>query len=281
MSIDIIHQRLNSYPFVSPQEEINALKEIYQEIALAGLARGDFFKLAAFQGETALRIVHGLKRFSEDLDFILMHPMSTLPLDAYLETMRLEFQSFGILPEIKSRGSADGNVKKAFLKDDSYIGILELKHPRKRSDQQKLTIKIEIDTSPPEGSLYEAASLSFPYPFPVMLQDLPSLFASKLHAILCRRYEKGRDWFDFLWYLEKNVSFNEIFLKSALEQFGPYAQKDISSSKAWLREALKDKIEETDWDKARKDIENFLNPGDRRFVAHWSKELFLSQLKKL
>lgn len=281
MTITIIQERLKTYKLQSKQEELNALKEIYQEIALAGLARSNFFKLAAFQGGTALRIVHQLKRFSEDLDFVLLNESSTFRWQSYLKAIEVEFSSFGVKLEIKERAEAKGAIKTAFLKEDSFARILELTYDRLPSDEQKITIKLEVDVRPPAGSRFEDVFLTYPYPFPILIQDLPSLFASKCHALLCRHYVKGRDWFDFLWYLSRNIQVNYTLLKNALYQSGPYKEKDISYSKEWLQEALKEKASSLDWQIVRRDVENFLFADERRFVENWNKELFQQQIRKI
>jgi predicted nucleotidyltransferase component of viral defense system len=281
MSLTIIEQRLKTYQALSKQEELSALKEIYQEIALAGLARSDFFKIAAFQGDTALRIVYQLKRFSEDLDFMLLKASTHFQWQSYLKAIELEFNSFGIEIEIKDRADAKGVVKMAFLKEDSFAKIFELTYDRLSSDEQKIIIKLEIDTTPPEGSFFEDVFLTYPYPFSILIQDFPSLFASKCHAILCRKYDKGRDWFDFLWYLSRNIPVNYLLLKNALYQTGPYKGKDIPYSKKWVHEEFKKKIASVDWKIAKRDVENFLRMKERKFVENWSEEFFLKQVDKI
>lgn len=281
MTITIIQERLKTYSPLSKQEELNALKEIYQEIALAGLARSNFFKLAAFQGGTALRIVHQLKRFSEDLDFTLLEPSESFQWRNFLKAIEVEFNSFGVKLEIKDRADAKGAIKTAFLKEDSFARILELTYDRLPSDSQKITIKLEIDTRPPEGSDFENTFLIYPYPFSILIQDFPSLFAGKCHALLCRKYEKGRDWFDFLWYLSKKTAINSLLLKNSLYQLGSYKGMDIPFNQKWLREEFEKKINSMDWKVARRDVENFLRPEDRKFVENWGKELFLQQIEKI
>jgi len=277
----IIQDRLKSYTPRSKQEELSALKEIYQEIALAGLARSDFFKIAAFQGGTALRIIHQLKRFSEDLDFLLLQPSQAFQWNSYLKAIELEFNSFGVNLEVKDRSDAKGVIKTEFLKEDSFARILELTYDRLPSDERKITIKLEIDTAPPEGSNFENAFLTYPYPFSILAQDPPSLFASKCHALLCRKYEKGRDWFDFLWYLSRKTPINYLLLKNALFQSGPYKAQEIPYSKKWLYEEFEKKVSILDWKAARRDIENFLHLEERKFVENWSKELFQNQIEKI
>lgn len=281
MTITIIQERLKVYKPLSKQEEINALKEIYQEIALAGLARSDFFKIAGFQGGTALRIIHQLRRFSEDLDFILLKPSKSFQWQPFLKAIELEFNSFGVKLEIKERVDAKGAVKTPFLKEDSFARILELTYNRLPSDEQKIMIKLEIDTLPPEGSQFENAFLTYPYPFSILMQDLPSLFASKCHALFCRKYEKGRDWFDFLWYLSRNTPVNSLFLKNALYQSGPYKKLEIPFNKDWVHKEFEKKISSLDWKAARRDVENLLRKEERKMVENWTKEFFLKQIEKI
>lgn len=280
MTITIIQERLRSYSSRSKQEELNALKEIYQEIALAGLARSDFFKHAAFQGGTALRIVHQLRRFSEDLDFVLLKSQK-FRWTPYLNAIEMEFASFGIKLQVKERDQAKGVIKTAFLKEDSFARILELSYDRLPSDEQKITIKLEIDTNPPEGSNYQTAYLTYPYPFSILVQDLPSLFATKCHALLCRKYEKGRDWFDFLWYLTRKTPINALLLEKALHQAGPYQNLVLPYSKKWLQNEFEKKIASFNWQAARRDVEAFLLPEDKKFVENWNQQLFLSQIDKM
>src|SRR3989344_2253098 len=221
MSLDIIQERLEAYKCQSKNEELHAVKEIAQEIALAGLARTDFFKHAAFQGGTCLRICHGLPRFSEDLDFILMKGGSfSWPL--YLQQLPTEFSVYGLHLDIHDRSEAKGNVKWAFLKENSFGRVLSFQYPRRVSDTQVIRIKLEIDTNPPLGSQFESKIVTFPFPYSVITQDLPSLFAGKCHALLCRPYVKGRDWYDFLWFISHRVSVDIELLKTAVKQIGPW-----------------------------------------------------------
>lgn len=281
MTKTIIQERLKSYAARTKQEELSALKEIYQEIALSGLARSDFFKIAAFQGGTALRIVHQLKRFSEDLDFLTLNPYELFKWEGYLKAITLEFESFGVNLEIKNRAEATGAVKTAFLKEDSFARVLELTYDRLPSDEQKIIVKLEIDTIPPQGSGYANAFLTYPYPFSILVQDLPSLFASKCHAILCRKYDKGRDWFDFLWYLSRKTPINFTFLKNALHQSGPFKGNNIPNDRNWLQDQLEKKVFSIDWKAARRDVENFLRAEERKYVENWSYELFQNQIKQI
>lgn len=131
------------------------------------------------------------------------------------------------------------------------------------------------------SSIFENAFLTYPYPFSILIQNFPSLFASKCHALLCRKYEKGRDWFDFLWYLLRRTPINYLLLKNALYQAGPYKEQKIPYSKKWLYEEFEKKVSALDWKSAKRDVENFLRPEERKFVENWSRELFQKQIEKV
>ncbi len=281
MTIDIINDRLKAYAIVTKQAELNALKEISQEIALAGLARAGFFKHALFQGGTCLRIIHELKRFSEDLEFILNEPDQSFKWEPYLIGIKTEFEAFGLSLSVIDRAKASDTVKKAFLKESSFGKVLNLHYERARSDIQTINIKLEIDTNPPAGSVPETHVLDFPYPLPIISQDLPSLFSGKCHALLCRKYIKGRDWFDFIWYIQHKIHPNYTLLKNALEQSGPYQNQAINISPEWLTNELAKKIKSLNWDVVAKDVKKFLPSDFIHTLDAWNKDLFLGLLRKL
>lgn len=281
MAIDIIQDRLKNYDLRSKQAEENAIKEICQEVTLAGLSRANFFKIALFQGGTCLRIMHGLQRFSEDLDFILLSADHQFHWDSYLQAIKIEFEAFGLSLEVADRSEADNTIKKAFLKESSFGKVLSLSYPRSVSDKQKILIKLEIDTNPPHGSISETHYLDYPYPFPVVTQDTSSLFAGKCHALLCREYVKGRDWFDFIWYLQKGHQVNYALLKNALEQCGPFQGKNIDISASWLIPALEKKINSIDWTLAKEDVIKFIPENFIHTVGNWNNVLFLALLSKI
>ncbi len=280
MTIDIINERLKTYTIVTKQSELNAIKEISQEIALAGLARSGFFKHAVFQGGTCLRIIHGLNRFSEDLDFILNKADITFNWEPYLAAIKTEFEAFGLSLSVIDRSKATGPVKKAFLKEKSFGKVLNLHYERTRTDTQNITIKLEIDTNPPVGSVSETHVLDYPYPLSLTTQDRPSLFAGKCHALLCRNYVKGRDWYDFIWYIQQKIKPNFIFLENALKQFGPYQGQKINVEKKWLSQELAKKIESLNWQVVANDVKKFLPNNVTHSVDNWNKDLFLALLKK-
>jgi len=263
---------------VADQEQ--ALREITQEVALAALARTDFFKFAAFQGGTCLRIFYGINRFSEDFDFLLKEPGQDFDLDPYLKSLSDELDAYGYKLETTDRSKAESTVKKAFIKDDSIGRILQLNHLRADRSMRKIRIKLEIDTNPPEGSNYEINYLDFPFVSSVTIQDLPSLFAGKIHALLCREYTKGRDWYDFIWYTGRDVDINYQFLASALKQQGPWQGQELKVDKGWSIKTLHERICSLDWQEAKDDIRRFVRQNELASLELWGKELFLDRLDK-
>ena len=278
MSTKIIQDRLDSYQCSTAIEEEQALREITQEVALAALGRTDFFKYAAFQGGTCLRIFYGTNRFSEDFDFLLKEPDQNFNLDTYLKTLSIELEAYGYKLETTDRSKADSTVKKAFIKDNSIGKVLQLNHLRADRSMRKIRIKLEIDTNPPEASNYEIKYLDFPFVSSVTTQDLPSLFAGKIHALLCREYTKGRDWYDFIWYAGRSVEINYRFLASALKQQGPWQRQELKVDKEWTIQALYEKICSLDWQEAKDDIRRFVRQNELASLALWTKELFLDRL---
>ncbi|NOY76207.1 MAG: nucleotidyl transferase AbiEii/AbiGii toxin family protein [Kiritimatiellaeota bacterium] len=281
MSIEIVQERLNSYNCRSSLEEEHALREISQEIVLAALARTDFFKHAVFQGGTCLRIFYSLNRFSEDLDFILKNPDTAFTLEAYYNSLVEELSSFGYQLRIQNRSTAESAVKKAFLKENSMGNLLQLTHLKSDRSVKKLKIKLEVDTNPPANSQFEAKYYDFPFAFSAALQNLPSLFAGKLHALLCRQYIKGRDWYDFAWYISRKTTINYQFLAAALNQNGPWAGKSLRIDLDWCVAALKSKVETISWEVAKNDVKRFIRQTELPSIDIWGKEYFLDCIERL
>ena len=280
MSTKIIQDRLDSYQCKTALEEEQALREITQEVALAALGRTDFFKFAAFQGGTCLRIFYGTNRFSEDFDFLLKEHDQDFMLDPYLKSLSIELEAYGYRLETTDRTKADSAVKKAFIKDHSIGKVLQLNHLRADRSMRKIRIKLEVDTNPPEKSNYEIKYLDFPFVSSVTIQDLPSLFAGKIHALLCREYIKGRDWYDFIWYVGRGVDINYRFLASALKQQGPWQGQELKVAKEWTIKALHEKICSLDWQEAKDDIRRFVRQNELASLDLWGKDLFLDLLNK-
>ena len=176
------------------------------------------------------------------------------------------------------KSKADSTIKKAFLKDDSIIRILDLKFLKNigsRQTPRKLRIKLEVDSHPPSGATYESHSLSFPFPSSVTVFDLPSAFAGKMHALLCHEYVKGRDWYDFIWYCGARVKINHELLSSAIDQNGPWAGLHIKTSDAWVQVELKKAISRLDWKKAREDVEPFIHEAELGSLQYFTSEYFM------
>jgi len=278
--IELIQKRLKEYNAGNAIEEEQAIKEIIQEIALFALSKAGFFEVAAFQGGTSLRILHGLPRFSEDLDFILKEPAADFDWSRYLEKVLDSLEEFGLKTEVKDKSRMDQRVKKAVIKDNSISKQLDLSFYRGR-EGQKQTIKLEIDVNPPLGSEFEYTYKDFPVDYEVCHQDLSSNFSLKIHALLCRPYLKGRDWFDFNWYIKNGVKSNLPLLQAALIQWGSWEGQDLNIDEAWVRDELVGKISSINWKEAATDVERFLNPIERETLSLWSERFFTQKTNQL
>jgi len=279
--IDLIKERLRRYAAVNPLEEENAVKEILQEIALYALWRGDFFNVALFQGGTSLRILHGLPRFSEDLDFLLRAPDPKFDWSPYLSALTQVAAEFGVKLEAQPPARMDKAIHAALLKNDSIANQLDLSFAG-QGPRKTIRIKLEIDVNPPLGSGEATSFLDFPLDYEVRHQDLQSNFALKIHALLCRGFLKGRDWFDFSWYVSRDVVPNLALLRNALIQKGPWeGDTTISVDIGWLKAALSSTIAKIDWKEAGDDVARFLRPAELRSVELWSERFFMAKLEKL
>lgn len=278
--IDLIQKRLAEYNPSGPTDEENALKEIVQEIVLFALWRADFFEVAAFQGGTSLRILHGLNRFSENIDFILREPNPGFQWQPYLENIAETCEEFGIAPEVLDKQRMDNNVKAALIKDTSIANQLNLRFYNQQRGK-KLTIKLEVDANPPTGSGFGYTYLSFPVDYEVCHQDLNSNFSLKMHALLCRPYLKGRDWYDFNWYIAQGITPTIELLKNALMQYGAWQGQDVNVDRAWLVNALRDKMTSIDWRDAAADVARFLKPIEQKSLQLWSERFYLHKLEQL
>ncbi len=279
MNIPIIQNKLLSYESKTIDDQQNALKEIAQEIALMSLSRANFFKIATFQGGTCLRILYGLERFSEDLDFILDYPDINFAWDSFIINMQEDFKTYGFSLELQKNNNEKTAVKKTLLKAHSTGGVLIIKDLR--TNIPKLKIKLEIDTNPPEGSQFDIKYCDFPLPFSIKTQNLPSLFTGKCHALLCRGHLKGRDWYDFSWYIARKTPINFPFLTNAINQTVSWEKQNIKLTKEWLIKQLKKIIHEINWNTAKQDVSRFLRAHEQPTLSLWSEEFFLSRLDKL
>jgi Nucleotidyl transferase AbiEii toxin, Type IV TA system len=279
--IELIQKKFREYRATNPVEEEHAVKEIIQEIALYALWRGDFFNVALFQGGTSLRILHRLPRFSEDLDFMLRSPNPEFDWTPYLKILVEVFAQFGLKLDAQPRERMDSPVREAVLKNDSIASQLDLTFAG-TGQRRTIKIKLEIDTNPPPQSGEASTFLDFPADHEVRHQDLPSNFALKIHALLCRGYLKGRDWFDFSWYVANGVSPNLPHLQAALIQAGPWtAHDDLNINSRWLDATLRTKITTIDWTAAANDVRRFLRPTESKSLDLWSDRFFLAKLEKM
>ena len=145
----------------------------------------------------------------------------------------------------------------------------------------KVKIKIEIDTTPPAGATEKSEYVDFPDDFQILAHDLPSLMSGKIHALLCRPYTKGRDWYDFSWYIKNKHFPNLILLENALNQLGPWREKNIKVDKLFLRDALFEKIDSLNWDDVKRDVRKFLSPEKAKSLEIWSADFFKSKVSAM
>lgn len=278
--IEIIQQRLDRYQAKNKLAEEQALKEILQEIALYGLWRAGFFDVAAFQGGTSLRILYSLPRFSEDLDFILKKPEPLFSWQKYIDQLADIFTECGLGVNVPDKSSMDRRIRQATLKNDAMVNQMSISFPQ-YSRRAALKIKLEIDISPPGDSGYAWSYLDFPLDFEVCHQDLPSNFALKIHALLCCPYLKGRDWYDFSWYISRKVQPNYSHLQAALHQYGPWENQNLTIDLNWLQQRFLEKIEVIDWQAAAADVERFLDSSQQRSLSLWNKKFFTHKVHSL
>ncbi len=281
MNTGIIEDRLKRYHTDSAETELTAIREITQELILFALSTSDFFSHAAFQGGTCLRIVHGLNRFSEDMDFILKTSESSFSWQQYLTLIGTTLEQYGYSVELQDKSHADETVKKAFIKDDSIGKVLRLAYANRQGTPRKIRIKLEIDTNPPSGGEFESVFIGFPAPSSITVETLPTLFAGKSHALLCRKYEKGRDWYDFLWYIGNKTPVNYRRLSAALDQTGPWAGNSLTVDRAWYINEMKKRIGEIDWKRATDDVAPFISSSEQSLLSKWSVDFFITALERL
>lgn len=283
----IIEQMLSKYTIQSEDELINALKEIYQEITLLGLYRGGFFQKAAFYGGTALRIIHGLDRFSEDLDFSLLEKETAFNIEDYFSYVIDEFESLGITIKLsKKTKSTHSAIESAFLKNDTSIHTLNIEVENLSNmlngvhSGKKLKIKFEVDTNPPLNFQTSPHTLLLPTTFNIVSMTLPNLFAGKIHALLFRNWKtrvKGRDWYDFEWYVKRGTKLNLEHLKQRMIESGNLKEDDKLTEKL-LKELLIERIKRLDIEKAKIDVRVFIK--NKSVLDFWSQEYFILLVDK-
>ena len=266
------------------EETLAAMREIMQEIALAALSRTDFFKRAAFYGGTALRIFHGLDRYSEDLDFSLLDADPSFSLTPYFSVITDEFEGLGIRVSIREKEKrVKTPIDSAFLKSETLWQELVLEDivvQHGISSNKSVKIKIEIDRVPPWGFETEEKLLIKPFSFYVNCFSLPSLFAGKLHALLFRKWKnrvKGRDWYDMEWYIRKGIPLNVSHFLVRASETNDWNQASISKDQ--IIELLRDKINSVSFNAVKEDVRKFIRHDE--LLNIWNANYFNDLIDKM
>ncbi len=278
---NIIRQMLGQYDDLNLNEKENRIKEIVQEIILCGLSRAGFFQTAAFYGGTALRIFHGLDRFSEDLDFSLAAPDAGFQLEKYLPAVEKELMTYGFRFSLETKMKKDrSDIQSAFVKGNTREHILlcyaDETLARSVAGSRMIKVKFEVDTTPPPYAGFEHRYRLVPVPYEIMLYDMPSLFAGKIHAVLCRAWQsriKGRDLYDYVFYLSRSTPVNLRHLNARLMDSGfEGAREDMTLEE--IKEILCRRFEVLDYENAKADVHPFISSDAP--LAVWSSEFYRS-----
>jgi len=283
---EVIAQMLTKYECKRTEDYVQALREILQEIALLGLWRSKFFEKAAFYGGTALRILYGLDRFSEDLDFSLLTPNADFELERYSDTLKKELAAFGFDVTVEKKIKlVETAVQSAFLKANTANQLLVIQTGEEIIRQvppgQIVRIKLEIDTDPPCGFKTENKFMLQPIPFSVRSYALPDLFAGKIHALLCRRWKnrvKGRDWYDLVWYCAHHPELRLSHLEQRMRQSRHWVG-DKPLDTGCFSQMLQETIDALDVDQARREVLPFVRQPEALDV--WSREFFGEIVKRI
>lgn len=275
---ELFDEMLKSYDITTTTNRKNALKEVIQEIVLCGLSRAGFFSKAAFYGGTALRIFYGLNRFSEDLDFSLLQAENNFDLNDYLPILENELNSFGLVIEVSEKQkTTTSDIQSAFVKANTkqqFSFFFDDQFSSSIHQDEKIRIRFEVDTNPPGYAGFEHRYRLLPYPFEVQLYNPPSLFAGKIHVVLARSWKsrvKGRDLFDYVFYLQRNTPVNLQHLIARLVQTGQLEFNDVFTIED-LRKRLDDHFDQLDYDSAKQDVIPFIK--DTRVLDIWSSQFF-------
>lgn len=268
----LFDEMVAQYAPQNPVEKLNAQHEVMQQIVLAGLQRGGFFAHAAFYGGTCLRIFHGLRRFSEDMDFSLVDKNPNVHLEEYFPSIVEEFKITGREVDITKRDKKTfGKIESAFLKDNTEIYNMAFR------TEKQIKIKIELDTDPPLRFDTEQKQVMAPYAFNVRCVSLPCLYAGKMHALVFRNWKtrvKGRDWYDFEWYVRNGIELDYDHLHERIKEFnGKSLDKDEFIA------LLNERLSSTSINLVKQDVDRFVrNPRELDF---WSNDYFLELAKKI
>ncbi|MBQ9546000.1 MAG: nucleotidyl transferase AbiEii/AbiGii toxin family protein [Bacteroidales bacterium] len=266
MSSNIFDNMMSQYELRTSNDRINAIHEVMQQVVLAGLYRGGFFEEAAFYGGTCLRMFHGTERFSEDMDFSLLKKDEDFSLERYFPAIMDECSLLGREVEITRKDKKSfGKVESAFLKDNTDVYNITFQ------TEKSIRIKIEVDTMPPLQFETEQKLLLQPFSFMVRCFTLPCLFAGKMHALLFRQWKnriKGRDWYDFEWYVRNDIPLNFTHIKARIKEFN-----EMDIDKEQFQEMLKERLSQVDIRQVKNDVLPFIqNP---KGLDIWSNDYFI------
>ena len=283
---EAIARMLTRYERRRVEDNVRALREILQEIALLGLWRSRFFERAALYGGTALRILYGMDRYSEDLDFSLLKPRVNFEISRYSEALQKEIRSFGFeATVIGKEKNVQSPIQSAFLKINTLKHLLVIETAEEIAQTipsgQVLKIKIEVDTDPPPGFETETRFLLQPIPFSVRTFSLPDMFAGKMHAVLCRGWRsrvKGRDWYDLVWYVANHPQLHLAHLEQRMIQSG-HLNKPESLNQETFFALMTKAIDRLDVNQARREVEPFAK--DPETLKIWSREFFRDVIRRI
>lgn len=274
-----IEQMLKGYKVENIYDRKNAMKEIMQEIVLCGLSRAGFFQKAAFYGGTALRIFYGLDRFSEDLDFSLETTDLSFDLTAYFPVLEKEVRAFGLnVTIVEKQKTKESNIRSAFLKGNTKEHLLLFYADEQTAGNvarsETVKIKFEVDVNPPAYAAFEHKYRLLPLPYEVRMYDMPSLFAGKIHAVICRAWQsriKGRDLYDYIFYLSRGTAVNQRHLRERLLQSG-FITEDVKCTLPEIKKMLYDRFDSIDFMQAKQDVEPFIR--DTSVLNIWCSDFF-------
>ena len=279
---------LQKYIIRSRNDALRALREILQEIVLLGIWRAKLFEHLGFYGGTALRILYGLNRFSEDIDFTLLERNKTFVWGPFASTIEAELKAYGFDFELQQKKkSFITAVESAFLKTNTLKALLHVGIPHDLfhgfHPDSMLKIKVEVDTDPVLGFRTTQQMLSQPLPIPVTTIELSDLFASKLHAALFRAWKnrtKGRDWYDVVWYISKGIPLNLSYFEKCLKNHQPLPSQ-LPLTLDSLKDLIIGKIDTLDMDAVKADVGFFIRDNERALIDAWNKDYFISWIKKI
>lgn len=264
-TMTIFDEMVAAYNPQNATQKTNAQHQVMQQIVLAGLQKGGFFEHAAFYGGTCLRIFHGLPRFSEDMDFTLVEKNPAIHLENYFQPIREVFALTGKDVVITKKEKLHfGRVESAFLKEDTAAYDIAFQ------TEKTIKVKIELDTNPPLLFDTEQKLMMQPYSTMIRCLTLPDLFAGKMHALVFRNWKtriKGRDWYDFEWYIRHNIPLHFAHLQERIREFnGQEVTRDE------FMHLLRERLANANISQVQEDVLPFVNNPSELDI--WSNEYF-------